>query len=107
MPIIDPSYFEYTFLCRAAGLLGVLLYVIGFFCLSTGRLDSNRPTYFVLVLTAASLVMISLTSDFNLSAALIQGFYISMSIGAILLRLRAWRRAARAVDGVRDPAVSY
>lgn len=72
--------------CRAFGLLGFAIYTSAFFCLSTGRLDSKRPEYFGLVLAAASCVMISLWADFNLSAALIQGFYIFMALGGIMLR---------------------
>ena len=105
MPIIDPAYLDPTFLCRAAGLLGVMLYVTSFLCLSTGRLHSNKPTYFVLVLTAALLVMVSLTADFNLSAALIQGFYIIISVGGILLRMCAHRRMARTGNHGYDPAI--
>ena len=63
----------------------------GFFCLCTGRIDSRRPAYFILVLLASSCVLVSLSVDFNLSAALIQCFYIAMSLGAVALRLRTWR----------------
>lgn len=106
MPLIDPAYFEFRFLCHMAGLTGVLLYVTSFFCLSTGRMDSSGLVYFILVLVAASLVLLSLCADFNLSAALIQGFYISMSLGAIALRMRAWRRTTRALKASPDHAVS-
>ncbi len=85
------TYFELAGLdtqttCRAIGLIGFATYVAGFFCLSTGRLDSSRPLYFALVLFASTCVMISLFADFNMSAALIQGFYIVMSLGALLIR---------------------
>jgi hypothetical protein len=85
------TYFELAGLdvqttCRAIGLIGFATYVAGFFCLSTGRLDSHRPLYFALVLFASTCVMISLFADFNMSAALIQGFYIVMSLGALLIR---------------------
>ncbi|MGC9420098.1 MAG: CBU_0592 family membrane protein [Rhodovulum sp.] len=77
-------------LCRAVGLLGFALYVAGFYCLSVGRIDTHRPLYFGLVLAASTCVMVSMVADFNLSAALIQGFYMLMSLGAICLRWRAW-----------------
>ena len=73
-------------LCRAVGLIGFVIYAAGFFCLSTGRLNSGRPLYFGLMFTASSCVMISLWVDFNLSAALIQGFYIVMSLTGLVLR---------------------
>lgn len=77
---------DFLTICRAIGLLGFILYATGFFCLSVGKIDSSQPVYFGLVLAAATCVMISLWADFNLSAALIQGFYILMSAGGILVR---------------------
>ena len=79
---------EIELICRAIGLVGFLLYVVGFFCLCLGRLHSGGRRYFVMVFTAACCVLISLSVDFNLSAALIQGFYILMSLGGIIMRCR-------------------
>jgi uncharacterized membrane protein YagU involved in acid resistance len=73
-------------MCRAIGLLGFAIYVTGFLGLSLGRLNSTQPRYFGMVFVASSCVMISLWADFNLSAALIQGFYIVMSFGGLLMR---------------------
>lgn len=83
-----PAFSDLETLCRGIGLLGFCLYVCAFFGLSVGRLDSREPMYFFFVLTASTCVLISLWADFNLSAALIQGFYIVMSLGAILFRFR-------------------
>ena len=91
MTLIDPAYFELPFLCRMIGLVGVTIYVTGFFLLCSGRIDSTGPAYFCMNLAAASCVMVSLYAEFNLSAALIQSFYVLMSIGGIALRLRGWR----------------
>lgn len=88
-----PDAFSVETLCRAIGLLGFAIYVCGFFCLCTGRLDSTRPAYFALVFAASSCVLISLSVDFNLSAALIQAFYVVMSLGGMALRWRAWAAA--------------
>jgi uncharacterized membrane protein YagU involved in acid resistance len=82
----DLSSVDLETICRALGLLGFAIYVVAFFCLSMGKLTSTRPLYFTMVLIASSCVLASLWADFNLSAALIQGFYIAMSLGAILLR---------------------
>lgn len=95
MPFFDPAYFEFDYICRAIGLLGVGIYVTGFFCLCSGKLNSQKPTYFIMSFTAASCVMVSLMADFNLSAALIQVFYATMSIGGIILRLRQTRSNRR------------
>ncbi|WP_425038839.1 CBU_0592 family membrane protein [Primorskyibacter sp. S187A] len=91
----DFSSFDLETLCRALGLIGFAIYVVAFLCLSLGKLDSTRPLYFAMVLVASSCVLASLWADFNLSAALIQGFYIAMSFGAIVLRWRRWKMAMR------------
>ncbi len=83
-------------LFRAIGVIGFLIYVAGFYGLCTGRLNSASPLYFVMVLLASTCVMASLWVDFNLSAAMIQGFYIVMSLGAIFKR---WRQ----VGHLRNP----
>lgn len=80
---------------RAMGLVGFTLYVCGFLCLCTGRLTSSTPAYFLLVFCASSCVLVSLVADFNLSAALIQSFYIVMSLGGAALRWRQYRTAHR------------
>lgn len=92
MPLDFPGPLDIDRLCRLIGFLGVLLYITGFLLLSTGRVDSARPGYFALIFVAASCVLISLCVDFNISAALIQLFYIAMSGSAMALRLRKRRR---------------
>ncbi len=81
---------DITTICRALGLFGFALYVAGFYCLCTGRLDSSTPPYFALVFVASSCVLASLMVDFNLSAVLIQTFYVVMSLSAVAFRWRAW-----------------
>ena len=89
MFVYDFFALEWETICHALGLFGFVVYVTAFFCLSLGKLDSSKPLYFVMVLVASSCVLTSLWADFNLSAALIQAFYIAMSLGAIGLRCRA------------------
>ncbi len=86
MAHFDVTSIDLQLFCRAVGLVGFAIYVIGFLCLSLGKLDSSRPLYYGMVLAASSCVMVSLWADFNLSAALIQGFYIVMSFGGLILR---------------------
>lgn len=93
--LLDWPSIDSETLCRSLGLVGVLIYITAFFALSVGRLDSKAPLYFGLVLTASSCVLVSLSVDFNLSAALIQAFYILMSTSAILLRLKRPRGRTR------------
>lgn len=105
-----PSFTDLETLCRGIGLLGFCLYVSAFFGLSIGKLDSREPLYFCLVLTASTCVLISLWADFNLSAALIQGFYIVMSLGAILFRFKGQPanagNAPRSASFVNRPAAA-
>ena len=91
MVFYDLAELDSDTLYRAVGLIGFSLYVFAFFGLSIGRIDSTKPLYFGLTFAASCCVMVSLWVDFNLSAALIQAFYICMSLGAIVLRLRSWR----------------
>ncbi len=89
---------------RFLGVLGFLGYVGLYSCLSLRILHSDSILYFAGNIAAASLVLISLTQDFNLAAAMIQVFWIAMGIPAILLRLRRRRSdriAAEAAERVR------
>ncbi len=72
----------------AIGVAGFALYVLNYTLLTLHRVTSQSKTYFVLNLAAASLVLIGLTQSFNLASALIQTFWIAISIAAIVIRLR-------------------
>jgi len=80
----------------AIGVLGFALYVLNYGLLTFQRINSASNTYFVLNLAAASLVLIGLTHSFNLASALIQLFWIVISIAAITIRLRGSAPLARA-----------
>ena len=77
---------------RAVGVLGFLLYMIGFAALQFELMDGNNIGYCIINIVAASCVLVSLTVDFNLASALIQCSWIL--IGSIGLALR--RRKSRA-----------
>ena len=88
-------------LCRAVGVAGFLMYVFNYFALSTRLLTSEHTSYFVINIAAATMVLVSLSQDFNLASALIQGFWIIMGCVAVFLRL-GWRRSrAACLEGVR------
>lgn len=74
---------------QAAGLAGFSVYVTNYLLLSLAVLDSRASAYFGLNILAASLVLVSLSADFNLASALIQSFWIVIGATAIGLRL-AW-----------------
>ena len=69
------------------GVAGALLYMTNYTLLTLGLVNSGHIRYFVLNGTAAGLVLIGLTDQFNLAAAMIQGFFVFVSITGIILRL--------------------
>lgn len=72
----------------AAGVLGVLLGMLNFWLLITGRVVSDGPAYLWINVVAALLVLSSLFDQFNLPALLINVFYGGVSAwGLIKLRM--------------------
>lgn len=72
----------------AVGVAGFGLYVLNYGLLTFQRLQSNQVCYFVMNGFAAAMVLVGLMSAFNLASALIQVFWIIISIVAIVIRLR-------------------
>ena len=72
----------------AIGVAGFGLYVLTYSLLTFDRLQSNQISYFILNGIAATMVLVSLISAFNLASALIQIFWIAISVIAIYIRLR-------------------
>lgn len=73
----------------AIGVFGFGLYVLNYTMLTFHRLTSHCKTYFAINLVAASMVLTGMTFSFNLASALIQMFWIGISITAIIMRSRA------------------
>ncbi|PJI92586.1 hypothetical protein BC777_1441 [Yoonia maricola] len=73
----------------AFGFAGFALYVLNYMTLTLRWVDADSIRYFATNLMAAGLVLVGLTSAFNLASALIQIFFILSSAVAILIRLRA------------------
>ena len=83
MPLITlPTYF-----LESMGIVGFGLYVLAYTLLTLRLLTGNSVKYFVLNLTAATCVLIGLTASFNLASALIQLFWVVMSLVGIALHL--------------------
>ena len=78
-------------LYRIAGLLGFFFYMASFAALQFRILDGQGMTYSFLNVLAASLVLVSLTAEFNLASALIQVSWIVIGIAGILLRVKRTR----------------
>lgn len=79
------------YVLEAIGLAGFALYVMNYGLLTMQWLNSNCALYFAVNLTAASFVLIGLAASFNLAAALIQGFWVVMSVLGLCIRLRQRR----------------
>lgn len=73
------------FLIDAIGVAGFCLYVLNYTLLTLRVLSGNSPRYFALNLTAATCVLIGLTGSFNLASAMIQFFWVAMSVIGLIL----------------------
>ena len=62
------------------GLLGVTIIIIAYALLQTEKLATIQPIYSILNILGASLILFSLLFDWNLSAVLIEVFWIIISI---------------------------
>ena len=74
----------------AAGLGGVLVILIAYAGATTGRLDPKRALSLVANFVGASLILLSLAHDFNLSAVAMEGAWALVSLTG-LARL-GWKR---------------
>lgn len=72
----------------AIGVAGFGLYVLNYGLLTVQRVQSHQICYFVINALAAAMVLIGLLSAFNLASALIQIFWIVISVVAIFIRMR-------------------
>lgn len=77
----------------AVGVAGFGLYVINYTMLTFDKFRSTQVRYFAVNLAAATMVLISLMSTFNLASAMIQIFWIAISVAAIFIRIRKMRCA--------------
>lgn len=75
----------------SVGLIGVILYISSYAALQLGLLQGSGYTYTLMNLAAAILVLVSLMESFNLSSAIIQITWITISIfGLSRLWARCW-----------------
>ena len=66
------------------GLVGVALMLAAYGLTVAGRLDVQAPAALAGNLAGAVLVLVSLTHDFNLSAAVIEGAWALIAAGGLL-----------------------
>lgn len=93
--MLDPALPIHLGFFDLLGVVGAGLYICNYTLLVMRRFTADHPGYFVVNLLAAGLVLLSLTHAFNLGAALIQFFFLVMSIAGIVSRLHPVRRLRR------------
>jgi len=71
------------------GNLGVALLIVTYLLLQLEKLDARRPAYSALNAAGAGLIALSLVFNFNLSAFIIEIFWVAIS----LFGLYRWMRA--------------
>jgi hypothetical protein len=70
------------------GNIGVAIMIVTYLLLQLKRLDSNAPTYSLLNAFGAALVILSLSVNFNLSAFIMEVFWVLISLIGIYRYLR-------------------
>lgn len=74
-------------IAQAIGVMGFCLYVTAYTLLTLRLLPSTSIRYFQINLTASVCVLIGLSVSFNLAAALIQLFWVAMSLIGISMQM--------------------
>jgi hypothetical protein len=69
------------------GFIGVLLIVIAYLLLQLEKLPSSSPSYSVLNAAGALLIIVSLTFKFNLSAFIVEVFWLLISLFGLMKSL--------------------
>ncbi len=70
------------------GNIGVAVILLTYLALQLERIDSRGIGYSVANAAGASFILVSLAFDFNLSAAIVEGFWVLISLIGLY---RAWR----------------
>jgi len=70
------------------GNVGVVIMIVAYLLLQLNRLDSNSLAYSLLNAFGAGLVILSLSVNFNLSAFIMEAFWILISLIGIYQYLR-------------------
>jgi hypothetical protein len=68
----------------AAGVAGVLLILIAYGGVTSGRLDPQRPPALIANLVGAGLVLLSLAYEFNLAAALMEAAWVAIALAGLI-----------------------
>jgi hypothetical protein len=71
-----------------AGSLGAAMIIAAYFILQIGRVTSDSKMYLLANAIGAALILVSLSVNFNLSAFVIEAFWLAISLFG-LIRSRA------------------
>jgi hypothetical protein len=63
-----------------AGMAGVALILVSYLLLQTGRMRASQPRYSLANAAGAALILFSLMYEFNLSAAIVESFWLLISL---------------------------
>jgi hypothetical protein len=74
-----------------AGFIGVLLIIIAYLLLQLDKLPSSSPSYSLLNAAGALLIIVSLIFKFNLSAFVVEVFWLLISLFGLTKALVARR----------------
>ena len=72
--IVNLTWFDLT------GFIGVLLIIIAYLLLQLDKLPSSSPSYSLLNAAGALLIIVSLIFQFNLSAFIVEVFWLLISL---------------------------
>lgn len=75
-------------LYKIAGIFGFLIYAINYLRICLAAKASPGTDFFLANILAATLVLISLSANFNIASALIQIFWIMVSLVAVRRRFK-------------------
>lgn len=109
MLVLMSAFFENvpSGLFDVIGVAGFGLYVMNYALLTFQRVRSDQIAYFAINGAAAIMVLVGLSSAFNLASAMIQVFWIAISAIAIFIRLRRPPQADVLLPQVRMPLSRY
>lgn len=72
----------------AVGVLGAVMILAAYFLLQAGRIDASSPTYSGVNALGAAGILASLICDFNLSAFIIESFWLAISLYGLYRSVR-------------------
>lgn len=78
------------------GIVGVAAIIISYLLLQLGKLDGRSLAYSAANAVGAGLVLVSLAFDFNLSAFVVESFWVIISVVGIARSIRARSKSSGA-----------